>query len=235
MTESRRTQAKIRAQNSANNVLTESSPFAVNEAYKTIRTNLTFSLPGNNPKIIGVTSANRSEGKSLTSVNIGISLAQIDKTVLIIDCDMRLPSVANKLNIKGRPGLSDYLTGNMAFNECVRAVTEHGISVLPAGSIPPDPTFLLESEYMGKMLEKLKEYYDYIILDLPPVNTVSDAAIVAKYADGFLLVVRHNETQFRQISEMLRRMEFAEAKVLGFIYNDAPVSNKGNYYYYGKK
>ncbi len=210
-------------------LLGETSPFSVQEAYKALRTNVIFSLPGGAAKCIGITSSMQSEGKSMSSVNLALSFGQIGKRVLLIDCDMRLPTVATKLGMTGRPGLSDVLVGNCYFKEAVRDGGQYGIHVLPAGTIPPDPTSLLESEQMEALLQYLRQQYDYIVVDLPPVTTVTDAAILAKYLDGFLLVVKHGHSQYRAINSMMAQLRMANAKVLGFIYANA--STGGNKYY----
>lgn len=210
-------------------VLNDDSPFSVKEAYKALRTNVVFSLPGGDAKCIGVTSATKSEGKSSTTLNLAISFAQIKKRVLVIDCDMRLPTIAMKLRVKGQPGLSNLLVGEGKFDATIRRITSLGISVLPAGNIPPDPTNLLESSQMETVLTVMKKYYDYIFLDLPPVNVVTDAAILSRHLDGFLLVVRHNVAEYREIQSMLSQLKLADAKILGIVYNDAPVSEKKYY------
>lgn len=222
-------------------ILRERSPFMMREAYKALRTNVAFSLPGSEAKCIAVTSANRSEGKSYNSINLAISFAQIGKKVVVIDCDMRLPTVASKLGVRAKPGLSDFLIGEAEMKEILQHTTE-GIDIIPAGSIPKDPTGLLESEELEELLDALRQHYDYIMVDLPPVNTVTDAAILSRCIDGFLLVVRHDNTEHKDIAEMLRQLRFAGAKVLGFVYNDVPVGSKRygkryyyRYYYYGSK
>lgn len=210
-------------------LLTASAPFAVQEAYKALRTNVAFSLPGDKAKCVGITSAIRGEGKSSVAVNLAISFGQIGKRVVLIDCDMRRPSVAPKLGIKGRPGLSDFLVGEEKFENVIRNMEDLRIDVLPAGNIPPDPTGLLESKQMQALLETLRKYYHYIIVDLPPIATVSDAAILSKQIDGFLLVIRYGKTEYREAAEMLRQLHFADANPLGFVYNDAPVERKKYY------
>ena len=212
-------------------ILTDKSPFSVKEAYKALRTNVTFSLPGNDAKCIGLTSAERAEGKSTNAINLGIAFAQVGKRVIILDCDMRLPTVAIKLGTSSRPGLSDLLVGESVPEEVIRTVQEN-LDILPAGQIPKDPTGLLASDMMAKLIESLRKVYDYIIIDLPPVTTVTDAAILSSQIDGFLLVVRHEATDHRDIQRMLRQLELAEAKILGFIYNDAPVDQKKYYSHY---
>lgn len=213
-------------------ILTESSPFAIKEAYKALRTNVTFSLPGTESRCIGITSSDRAEGKSTNAINLAIAFSQIGKRVVLVDCDLRLPTIAAKLNVPGRPGLSNLLVGEARANDVLNHYAEN-LDIIPAGQIPRDPTGLLVSDFMGKFIAKLKEVYDYVIIDLPPVTKVTDAAILSKHIDGFLLVVRHENSHYGEISEMLRQLNLAEARILGFIYNDAPIEGKKNYYYYG--
>lgn len=213
-------------------VLGENSPFAVTEAYKALRTNVQFSLPNGGAKCIGVTSATKGEGKSSTALNLAISFSQIGKKVLLIDCDMRLPSIATKLGIPGVPGLSNILVQAQNINETLRYVTGLNITVLPSGTIPPDPTYLLESSQMATVLNVFKKYYEYIIVDLPPVNSVTDAAILAKQLDGMLVVVRHGVAEYREVNNMLSQLRMANAKILGMVYNDAPVTGKSYYKHY---
>lgn len=213
-------------------VLGEDSPFAVTEAYKALRTNVLFSLPSGDAKCIGVTSATKGEGKSSTALNLAISFSQIGKKVLLIDCDMRLPSIATKLGIPGVPGLSNILVQDQNVNETLRYVPSLNITVLPSGTIPPDPTYLLESSRMAAVLKIFKKYYEYIIVDLPPVNSVADAAILAKQLDGMLVVVRHGVAEYREVNTMLSQLKMASAKILGIVYNDAPVTGKSYYKHY---
>lgn len=223
-------------------LLSKKSPFSVQEAYKTLRTNVSFSLPGSDCKCIGVVSAKRSEGKSSVSINLAISFAQLQKKVIVIDGDMRLPTLAAKLRIATNKGLSNYLAGNCT-EIPVQHIEDRNLDIITSGNIPPDSTTLLESNVMADMIEQLKEEYDYIIIDLPPITVVSDAAILSKLIDGYLLVVRHNWSEMSKIDETMRQLRFADAKVLGFVYNGKSVESKyyrkrgyykENYYYYKK-
>jgi len=222
--------SKVSSARNENFLLTEKVPFAMQEAYKTLRTNVMLSLPGGDSKCLGITSACPGEGKSTTSANLAISLAQIGKRVLLVDCDLRLPTVAAKLRIPAVPGLSNFLAGQAKIEEAVRVHEQFGIHILPAGTIPPDPTGLLESAQMGHLIAALKKIYDYVIIDLPPVTTVADAAILTKYVDGYLLVTHVNRTEHRKVAEMLRQMQMADANILGFVTTGGAVS--GSYYYY---
>lgn len=211
-------------------LLTEKSPFSVQEAYKTLRTNVSFSLPGNKCKCIGICSSNRGEGKSSIAVNLAISFAQINKKVVLIDCDMRLPTVATKLNIKGVPGLSNFLTGDLEALP-IQRITGLGIDVITSGNIPPDSTTLIASSLMAETINVLKESYDYIIFDFPPVTIVSDAVLLSDKIDGYLIVSRHMRSEFQGISETIRHLRFANAKIIGFVYNGKASDRK----YYKKK
>ena len=214
-------------------LLSDRSAFSVKEAYKTLRTNVMFSLPGKDSKCIGVVSPERGDGKSSVSINLAISFAQINKKVIIVDCDLRLPTIASKLGIEAKPGLSNFLSGNQDSEQpLIRRSSEYGIDIMTAGDIPPDPTALITSRQMDAFIELLKKYYDYIILDFPPATIVSDAASVSRIVDGYLIVIRHNSSDFSKINETLRQMDFADAKILGFVYNGKDEQKK--YYKNGK-
>ncbi len=200
-------------------VLSDETPFQAKEAYKALRTNVMFSLPGSDCKCVGVTSSVPSEGKSTTAINLSISLAQIGKRVLLVDADMRIPSVAGRMKIKGTPGLSDFLVGEAKVEDCVRPVEEYGIHIMPAGSIPPDPTGLLEAKELEHLFNALRKIYDFVIVDLPPVNSVPDAVILARYIDGYLLAVREKVTKHKEVAEALRRLHMANANIVGFVTN----------------
>lgn len=216
-------------------LLSERSPFSMQEAYKTLRTNVAFSLPGSDCKCIGIASANRGDGKSSIAINLAISLAQINKKVILVDCDMRLPTVASKLGEQSTPGLSNYLSGDCTDIPVVNVV-KNGIDIVPSGNIPPDSTTLISSKEMEKLVNILKESYDYIVFDFPPINIVSDAVMMSGLIDGYLIVVRHNSSEYQMIGETVRQMHFADAKIIGFVYNGKGEEKKyykrrNNYYY----
>ena len=221
-------------------LLTSNSSFPVQEAFKTLRTNIMFSLPGKGCKCIGVTSAARGDGKSVVSLNLAISLAQMNKRVVLIDCDLRLPTVASKLNIPNQVGLSNFLAGTESDSSLrIYHRSEQNIDVVAAGNIPPEPTALLASPAMKNLLKSLRENYDYIILDFPSVFIVTDAMLLAKHVDGYLVVVRQDSSEYSKINESLRQMDFANANIIGFVYNGKSAEGSkgkgGGYYYYYKK
>ena len=214
--------------------------FAAAEAYKMLRTKLQFSfVDAGDCRVIGVSSALTGEGKSLTSVNLAYTLSQLDKKVLLIDCDMRRPSLAAKLPIQRLPGLSSYLSGqsqmDTLFQNCALKGEEDAFQVVSSGRNPPNPMELLSSQRMADLLQALRKMYDYVILDLPPVGEVGDALAVAKQTDGMLLVVRQNYCNRGALADAVAQFEFMNAKILGIIFN-CTAEQTGSYSKrYGKK
>lgn len=215
--------------------------FAASEAYKLLRTKLQFSFADENDcHIIGISSALSGEGKSLTAVNLAYTLSQLDKKVLLVDCDMRRPTLAEKLGVLKYPGLSNYLTRQCHLNELVQACEmktgENAFHVITAGQNPPNPVELLSSERMKKALDAIRQAYDYVILDLPPVGEVSDALAIAKETDGILLVVRQNYCDRNVLSDAVQQFDFINAKTLGVVFNcTAENGSKGYYKKYYKR
>ena len=213
-------------------MLCENLSFSAAEAYKLLRTNLLFTLPateGSHGRIIGVTSSIRGEGKSTTAVNLSYTLAETGKKVLLIDADMRLPSVAQKLGIKQTPGLSNLLAGLCTVTGAVKASSQFpNWQILPAGDIPPNPSELLGAEVMRSVLEKLSTHYDYILVDLPPVNIVSDALAVSQWIDGMIVVVRQNYTDRQALSFCMSQLSVLGSKLLGAVMTNASETTKEN-------
>ena len=202
--------------------------FAASEAYRLLRTNLSFALPEENKcRVIGITSANAGEGKSTTALNLSYMLAESNKTVMLIEADMRLPTISKRLGVDPAPGLSNMLAGLNSGKEVVRdAGLVDGLLLIPAGDIPPNPSELLGSEQMKTALEVFTQMVDYIILDLPPINEVADALVISRIVDGMVVVVRQNYTSRRSLADAIRQLEQANAKVLGFVMSDADTLNK---------
>ena len=215
-------------------MLCEGLSFAAAEAYKLLRTNLMFSLPDKPCRVLGVTSSIRGEGKSTTSVNLAYTLAQAGKRTLLIDADMRLPSVAGKLEIHGRPGLSNLLAGLVAEDDAIRQSKQlSNWYILPAGDIPPNPSELLGSERMHALLERYSQAFDFIVVDLPPINIVTDALVISAWTDGLIVVVRQNYTDGKALNACMYQTKQLGSKFLGFVMTDAAVG-KGSYKRYGK-
>lgn len=223
--------------------------FATAEAYKLLRTNVMFSFPNaNESHILGVTSSFRGEGKSLTSINLAYTFAEAGKDILLIEADMRLPTMASRLALAPRPGLSNLLVGTDSVYMCVqeyKVTKEEGtvsFDVLVSGDIPPNPSELLGSARTASFLNKAKEKYDFIILDLPPVTAVTDAVVASHLADGMIVVVRADHAVRGGLAETMRQLKLAEAHVLGFVFNGASAGEnkyykkgyyKKDYYAYG--
>lgn len=198
--------------------------FAAAEAYKLLRTKLLFSFADEqNCRVIGVSSALTGEGKSLSAVNLAYSMSQLGMRVLLIDCDMRRPSLAEKLPIQKTPGLSDYLSGQSPAETliqlCGMEEDQAAFHAIAPGRTPPNPMELLSSQRMEKMVAALRKNYDYIILDLPPVGEVGDALAASKLTDGMLLVVRQNLCDRVALNTTIRQLEFVDAKILGVVFN----------------
>ena len=211
--------------------------FASSEAYKLLRTNLLFSFSGSSEcRIIGFTSSFSSEGKSITSINLAYTMAESKRNVLLIEGDMRLPNLSKRLDLQASPGLSNLLVGMSTAGEAIQAFRSSDeeddpvvLDVLVAGDIPPNPSELLGSDRMVSLLEVLREHYDFIILDLPPVTAVTDALVACKLVDGMVVVVRSDRAVRGALAETIRQLKLVDAHILGFVFNGAQESGGGYY------
>ena len=193
--------------------------FAGSEAFKLLRTNIEFSIPDEDGcRVIGITSGLSGEGKSITAINLACSLAEAGHRVLLTEADMRRPSLAKRIRISNSPGLSNLLARKCKANEVLR---ESGIlpnlAVITGGDVPPNPSELLGSGRMSSVIEVLSEKFDYIILDLPPVNVVSDALVVSGFIDGMVVVVRKDYATRKSTANLVNRLEFRDIRILGFV------------------
>lgn len=203
--------------------------FTAIEQYKLIRANLDFTLPENEKcPVIGVTSSMRGEGKSTTAVNLSYVLAEKGDRVLLIDADLRIPSIAKKLDIESSPGLADLLRGKGAQMSEFESHLLSNWFVLPAGDIPPNPSELLGSGRMENILKQLREIFDYIIIDLPPVNVVSDAISISGLISGMIVVIREEYTEKKELERCFRQLEMSNVNILGCVMNGAK-SGSGSY------
>jgi len=206
------------------------SPIA--EQYKTIRTNLQFSSVDGNLKSILLTSAGPSEGKSSTTANLAIVFAQQGKRVLLIDADMRKPTLHYTFRLDNRKGLSSVLVGESTLEEASMPSEVTGLDLLSCGPIPPNPSELLGSNSMKKLHDQATSVYDLVIFDTPPVLAVTDAQILAGLCDGAIMVVRSNQTEYEEAIKAKELLTIGKAKLLGAVLNDRKMK-KGQYYYYG--
>ena len=217
----------------------ESVRFIFSESFKSLRTNLRFTLMKEGCKKIIISSPLPSDGKSTTSINLGITISQTGSRVLIIDCDLRKGKVHNNFSIMYKPGLSDVLSGMTELEDVIKNTSYENLDIIPLGSLSPNPSELLSSSQMEELLLTLEEKYDYIIFDTPPVNVLSDSLSLVKYSDGLLMVVREGVTSHPNLTYALDKIRLTNGNILGFVLNDVSVDQvkKLNYYYsrYGDK
>ncbi len=216
-------------------ILSDLSPFYVKEAYKALRTNMIFSLPAKQDKVILISSAGVAEGKTTSCLNIGITFAEAGIKVCVVDCDLRRPNVGRLLRTKGRPGLSNYLARMNSLDEVIRHSKYENLDIIFAGDIPPNPAELLASDEMEELLKELGQRYDYVFVDTPPVNVVTDASLIASKTSGVLLVVNQQRTNKSDFAKAIAQLEFVKAKVLGALYNGAKAEFVGGGYKYKYK
>ena len=203
--------------------------FTATEQYKLLRTNLDFTIPeGTKCPVIGVTSSMRGEGKSTTAVNLSYVLAEKGSKVLLIDGDLRIPSVAKKMNLPSSPGLTDFLMGKGDALDHHKSELLDTWYILPSGDIPPNPSELLGSKRMESALESLREFFDYIIIDLPPVNIVSDALSIANLITGMIVVIRQEYTEKKELEHCFRQLKLSNVNILGCVMNET-TSGSGSY------
>ena len=208
--------------------------FTATEQYKLIRANLDFTLPEDEKcPVIGVTSSMRGEGKSTTAVNLSYVFAEKGSKVLLIDADLRIPSIAKKLDIESSPGLADLLRGKGAQISDFQSHLLSNWFVLPSGDIPPNPSELLGSSRMENILNRLREIFDYIIIDLPPVNLVSDAISISSLISGMIVVIREEYTEKKELERCFRQLKLSNVNILGCVMNEAK-SGSGTYGKYKK-
>ena len=210
------------------------------EAFKRLRTNALIALGESDKKcrIIGVTSAQPSEGKSTVSVNLAYSLAELGKSVLVIDGDMRRPAIHEIVGASQTPGVSEILTGKSGLNESIvryKSTADGTVfDLIPGGEISDHPSELLNSSRFGKMLEVVSTVFDYVVVDLPPVNAVIDAVNVSKYVDGLVVVLREDHCPRYVLNECMEQLRYAKANILGFVMNGC-IEGAGKHYQYHYK
>lgn len=222
----KRTQKGSTIQIERKNLLSSKSDFFIREAYKTLRTNVSFALPGEEGcKVIVVTSSMQGEGKSITAVNMAISYAMADQKVLLIDCDLRRPKLARLLQMGSKVGMSNLIVNPKLLDEAIKHTQITGLDVILSGNVPPNPSELLGSARMDALLAQLKEHYDYIFLDSPPVNMVTDAVVLAPKSDGVIFLVRAGTSERGAVIHAVEQLEYAKAKILGFVLNGVDTQN----------
>lgn len=211
-------------------------PYEINEEMKNLRTNIQFC--GNDKQVILMTSTFSGEGKSSVSLELCQSLTELDMKVLLIDADMRKSVMRKRVNGPApKRGLSHYLSGQCELDELVYKTTTQNLSVVFAGEVPPNPSELLSSPRFEQLIQLGREYFDYVIIDCPPIGMVVDAAVVAPLCDGCILLIEAGEVKYRAAQDMVGRMKTTGCPILGVILNKVDRKKQGKYYgkYYGKK
>ena len=207
----------------------------ISEAYKGIRTSIEFSNLDKEMKIINVTSSMQNEGKTTVIANLAVSYANLDKKVLLLEGDLRNPSVHRMFNISNINGLTDVLLNNKAFADCVHCTEVKNLHILTCGSMPPNPSEILSSKRMKEFITSLKEYYDYIFIDAPPIGIVTDAGIISTYSDGCIFVVGSKQCDIEMAKIAKKRLEDVNANIIGAVLNkfeaEGSSYNYYNYYY----
>ncbi|MBS4200607.1 CpsD/CapB family tyrosine-protein kinase [Bacillus sp. FJAT-49732] len=207
----------------------------VSEQYRTIRTNIQFSAVDEEIRTIMVTSSGPAEGKSTTAGNLAVVFAQQGKRVLLVDADMRKPTVHYTFGMNNAYGLTNLLTKQMELNEAVKTTDVSTLDILTSGPIPPNPAELLSSKGMGEFFNLAKKEYDTIIFDTPPVLAVTDAQVLANKCDGTILVISSGKTEIESAQKTKDLLTAAKAKVLGVVLNNKKMEKHDYYYYYGTK
>lgn len=209
------------------------------DAYRVIRTSIQFAQAGKELKTLAVTSCIPNDGKSMTAANLAVVLTQAGKSVLLIDCDMRNPTVHKNFNLSNKVGLSSCISMGTALSDAVQKTSIEGLYALTGGVIPPNPSELLGSEQMKNVLQRAKEQYDYVLIDTPPVMPGTDALIVSRFVDGMILVIASAEIKVEMARDVKNQLVNAGANILGVVLNKVRSEHHGYgygyYYYYGSK
>ncbi|WP_192043671.1 CpsD/CapB family tyrosine-protein kinase [Paenibacillus rhizovicinus] len=214
-------------------IITDLNPLSpISEAYRTLRTNLQYAGVDRSLQLLMVTSASPREGKTTTINNLAAAYAQADKSVLLIDADLRKPTAHQTFQLSNRCGLTHVLAGNASAREAVKETHIRNLSVMPSGSIPPNPSELLASRKMDLLLDELRQMFDLVLIDTPPVLAVSDAQIMASRCDGVLLVINAKSVKRQHALKARDALHFVQAKIVGVAMNQTAASELNGYYSY---
>ncbi|MYL20113.1 polysaccharide biosynthesis tyrosine autokinase [Halobacillus litoralis] len=219
----------------ARNLVTKENPKSpIAEQFRTIRTNLQFASVDTDLQTMVVTSPNPSEGKSVTTANTAVVFAQQGKKTLLVDADLRKPTIHYTFRVPNTAGLSNYLIGAQRIEDIVNPTDLNKLDIMTCGPIPPNPSELLGSKKMQEFIEEAKQTYDIIIFDTPPVHAVTDSQVLSNFVDGVLLVVRSKQTDKESALKAKEQLEQSQVNLLGVVLNDQDVKSSNYYYYYGQ-
>ncbi|TXK85626.1 CpsD/CapB family tyrosine-protein kinase [Paenibacillus sp. N3.4] len=214
-------------------IITHQNPKSpISEAYRTLRTNIQFSSIDEELRVIMVTSAGPGEGKSTTLTNLAVAYAQADKKVLVIDADLRKPTMHHTFIVSNRWGLTNLLTNQLTIREVLQETFIPNLTIISSGPIPPNPSEILASKKMISTLDELKEQFDIILIDTPPAIAVTDSQIIATRVDGVILVVDSDKVKRDAALKAKQNLENVRARILGVVLNNVDRKNKEAYYYY---
>ena len=228
-------QKKTQHNEQVNSLITVMKPSSViSEEFRTLRTNIQFSMVDKKFTTLMFTSASPGEGKTTVASNVAVVFASQGKKVLLIDADMRNPSVHQLFNLLNHKGLTDLLTGdNSSIQDIVHQTMIKNLFVLTCGIIPPNPSELLASNRMNQLMDNLKDHFDLILFDLPPILAVTDAQVMANKTDGTIFVIRNGVAEKNNLYKAKELLEHVHANVIGVVYNDKKRSTDAAYHYYG--
>ncbi|MBN3553996.1 CpsD/CapB family tyrosine-protein kinase [Fictibacillus nanhaiensis] len=207
----------------------------ISEQYRTIRTNIQFASVDKEFKTLMVTSAGPGEGKSTTAANLAVVLAQQGKRVLLIDGDLRKPTVHYTFKVSNIYGVTNVLARQKSLHETAVMTKVPDLDVLPSGPVPPNPSELLASKSMNQLIEEASALYDYVLFDTPPVLAVTDGQVLSNKVDGVLLVISSGKTEIEGAVKAKEMLEHAQARLLGTVLNGKEFKKDNYYYYYGTK
>ena len=212
----------------------EKLDFRTKESYKTLRTNLEFS--GKDRRVISITSSTPNEGKTSVSFQLAMSIAEGGKKVILVDADLRKSVLKGRYKSNAaRYGLSHYLSGQASISDIFCKTNIPNFYVIFSGPVPPNPSELLGNDAFGLLLEYLRKEYDYVIVDTPPLGSVIDGAVAARYCDGTLIVIESGAISYKFAQKVTEQLEKVDCRILGVILNKVNMSGKGYYgAYYGK-
>ena len=214
-------------------LLTDLGSFAPRtEAFRLLRTNMQFLDLDQQPRCLVISSAVPGEGKTMSSTNLALALAQAGRRTLVIDADLRRPRVARQLGLDAAVGLTTVLIGQADVHDAIQVHEQSGLHLLASGAKPPNPTEILQSRVTQDLIRQLTDEYDMVIIDAPPLLPVADASVLATLADGVILVVKHGKTTRDQVAEAIARIDQVGGRLFGVVVNMIPRRATGSYYYY---
>jgi capsular exopolysaccharide synthesis family protein len=220
----------LERKSSEKRIINPQTSFEIIEAYKATRTNIMFSLNSEKGcKKVVITSPTSGEGKTTTCINLACTFAETGAKVLIIDSDLRAPRLHKYFKLLNDKGLSNVLAGFNEVEDCIIKTERENLDCLTSGPIPPNPVELVSADGMRDLMDNLSQKYDYIFIDTPPLNIVTEALILSKYATGVMLVTRQKYTMYKMVERAINSLKFANARIIGFVMNDV----EDNKYVYG--